>query len=310
MKLKFNSKFFGVLTRTMLMAGAFIFTVSAMQDPDVYVKEKLETLLSSITNATASELTASELDEMEKAVNTAEDFFKEPPYQPGLDLIGASTNPAENTLRKKIADRKTALATGTQTVTQSLTGAVDQPVGQAITGEGTQSLAGAVAQTVAKAPDINVTIVAHINNLLNGTSIKIGTKTYKTKTFKDKVAALKVLATTYKTTSGIASATQKSFATAIMTVGGTWIYKNYKNNNIDKHYAKRATKSNADKTKIKNFVKTAKKNIDNFGNYKSMLSVAYNSNLLGGTKTTGDKSFVYKILNPYINKLITLENVK
>ncbi len=156
--------------------------------------------------------------------------------------------------------------------------------------------------------DINATIVSHINSILKGTSIKIGTKTYVTKVFKDKVTALKALATTYKKASGIAPATQDAFAAAIMKVGGDYIYKNVKN--INALYAKVKTKNKTEKNKIKKFIKTSKKSLDDFGKYKSMLSAAYNSNLLGGTKTTGHKAFVYKVLILYTNRLIALGKVK
>jgi hypothetical protein len=170
-----------------------------------------------------------------------------------------------------------------------------------------------LVNTTTKAPKAKLLaagtdVISMINEITNDRVINSTNLALKQKTLAKRVAALKNIAKAYKTAAGITTETQKAFAAAIMQVGGTWIYKNYKN--IDKHYAKRKTKSKADKTKIKNFVKTAKKNIDNFGNYKNMLAAAYASKLLSGTKTTGDKSFVYKVLSPYTNKLIALGKVK
>ncbi len=123
--MKFNLK---AKWQTAIVIAFFItntFTLQAEIDPDKTIKDelaKLNTTGSSIDTATSAQLT-----EIENVINAAYTFFSAdtssgtPAYQAGLDLIGNATNPAAGTLRKKIADRKSALAGGTTTKTAAET---------------------------------------------------------------------------------------------------------------------------------------------------------------------------------------------
>lgn len=101
------------ITNTIILQSAI--------DPDKSIKDELAKL--NMAGSAIDTATSAQLTEIENVINAAYTFFSAdtssgtPAYQAGLDLIGDATNPAAGTLRKKIADRKSALAGGTTTKT-------------------------------------------------------------------------------------------------------------------------------------------------------------------------------------------------
>ena len=113
---KINSKV--LILIAFFMVNAFI--LQAAIDPDKTIKDELAKL--NVAGSSIDTATSAQLTEIENVINAAYTFFSAdantPAYTDGLTLIGTATNPATGTLRKKIADRKTALAGGTKSAAE------------------------------------------------------------------------------------------------------------------------------------------------------------------------------------------------
>lgn len=256
MKFKFKINYQAITLIACFITNAFI--LQAAIDPDASIKDALSTFNtagSAIDTATLDQLTG-----IETVLNAAYAFFSAdssgtPAYQPGLDLIGAATNPAAGTLRKKVADRKIVLTGGTPTPTPTPTISINQQVINAINQAMTQK-----------------TVLLQISEL---------NKIVTTKKDAQNLTLLKSAKVT-----DVVDTTRNLFAGKIMAVGGTLIVS-------INTYALKTSYTATDKKNIKALLAantallSSTTTISNFGTaLKTLLTNAVKTNLLTAAQKT------------------------